>query len=113
MTDHIFADVTRLIIGVTALWLAVLIIRYGWARRAEFRNGGGQPHVLFYVSYFLVMVLLAALRLSHVGDAPTWDLWVAAVIDACGVAGACFMYRLPRSKRGKVRRDAADNVRNG
>lgn len=101
MSDkYLWADLVRLVMGTAALWLGALLLRIAWTR---WRDHDLYPHIALYLSYALTMMLLCALRISHIGNPPTWDLWVAVVIVALGLWGAVRSVRIRRPRIRKRR----------
>lgn len=86
--DVLLVDAIRLILCVAALLLAAMVLRLAWVRhkRSGF-EAFESNHPLTYVSYALALGLMAALRISHIGEPPTWDLWVAMTVVTLGWIG--------------------------
>lgn len=81
-TDYLFTDLFRGIVGVAALLLAAMVLRLLYVR---LRNGSPLGvHPALYFSFALSLVVLAALRVTHVDMPPTWDLWPTAAAVALG-----------------------------
>lgn len=79
---NLLYDLIRFVLGVAALVLAAMVVRLGYLRFHDGRRY--HVHPAAYFSYALALTLLAFLRLSHIGDRPTWDLWVACMVVASG-----------------------------
>lgn len=79
---NLLYDAIRFVLGVAALTLAAMVVRLGYLRHADERRY--HVHPAAYFSYALALTLLAFLRLSHIGDPPTWDLWVACAVVVSG-----------------------------
>lgn len=96
--DYWYVDLVRLWVGITSIWLAVLVLRLAAARGITAKDAPRPPvsHLALYASYALALVLLCALRISHLGDRPTWDLWWAVVVDLLGIWGAASIFRFHR-----------------
>ena len=93
--DYWYADVVRLWVGITSIWLAILVLRLALIRRVTDPNAPrpATSHIGLFASFALALVLLCALRLSHLGHKPTWDLWWAVVVDLLGLWGAAHTFR--------------------
>lgn len=72
-TDYLLVDLLRGVIGTGSLLLAAMIMRLLYVRNRDATAYGVHPAM--YWSFALSLVVLAALRLTHVDQPPTWDLW--------------------------------------
>jgi hypothetical protein len=95
--DYLAWDALRVGLAVAALWLGVLVLRLGWIHRHDRRKPGAvKPHLATYVSYAMALMTLAAFRLGHVGEPPTWGLIPTAVCIGLGLWGVLARVKLPR-----------------
>ncbi len=92
MGDLNWYDLVRFVLGVAALLLAALVLRLALLR---YRRGDDRVHPATYASYAGALVLLALLRLSHIGEDPTWDLWVAVAVVCAGWYGVARRMTIP------------------
>lgn len=87
------ADVLRFCIIVASLWLAALALRLGWLKQRRHRLHPPTdppcriPHPLVYVSYAAALVLISGLRITHLGEPITPDLWWSFAVLVPGFIG--------------------------
>lgn len=87
-------DVARFVVGTGALWLAVLVLRLGWIQHRD--PDPARPHPLTYLAFAGALLLIGALRIGHIGEPPTWDLFPALAVVLAGMVGVLRRVRLPR-----------------
>lgn len=94
------SDVLRFCIIVASLWLAALALRLGYLKHRTHRAHLPTdppcrvPHPLVYVSYAAALVLISGLRITHLGEPITPDLWWSFAVLVPGFIGVLSDLRL-------------------
>lgn len=101
-TDHVVADVLRLVVAAGSFWLAALVLRICYTRRGTSVSRPDRPQFLTYLSFAGCLVMLGETRIENIGEPIDWTLPTSAVVLGLGFVGVIMRTRLGRPGRDKT-----------
>lgn len=86
MTDYVLVDLVRVLVIAGSLWLAALVLRLGWGRRAA-QGSAERPSLFTYASFAVALLLIGIRRVEAFGGPADWHLIAEAFVVVLGLLG--------------------------